>query len=125
MGARISCGGRMTETAATARSWANELLRRESRGPGDMENAMRRLETRYGIPWRIFWTMRYRPPTDVLTGVFVKLGAAYRAECERQERLLRHEIEITKLKTGTVSAAVRAAEALVGEAAGQEENADG
>ena len=90
-----------------------------------MENAMRRLETRYGIPWRIFWTMRYRPPTDVLTGVFVKLGAAYRAECERQERLLRHEIEITKLKTGTVSAAVRAAEALVGEAAGQEENADG
>lgn len=125
MGARISCGGRMTETAATARSWANELLRRESRGPGDMENAMRRLETRYGIPWRIFWTMRYRPPTDVLTGVFVKLGAAYRAECERQERLLRHEIEITKLKTGTVSAAVRAAEALVGEAAGQEENVDG
>ncbi len=51
MGARISCGGRMTETAATARSWANELLRRESRGPGDMENAMRRLETRYGIPY--------------------------------------------------------------------------
>ena len=125
MGARISCGGRMTETAATARSWTYELLRRESRGPGDMENAMRRLETRYGIPWRIFWTMRYRPPTDVLTGVFVKLGSAYRAECERQERLLRHEIEITKLKTGTVSAAVRAAEALVGEAAGQEENADG
>lgn len=81
-----------------ARTWANELVRRESRGPGDMENAMRRLEARYGIGWRTFWTLRYRSPDDVFVGVYLQLKAAYESECSRQERLLRHEREITKAK---------------------------
>ena len=34
---------------ADAQAWANKLLQRESRGPGDMENALRRLEARYGV----------------------------------------------------------------------------
>ncbi len=83
---------------ADARHWANELLRRESRGPGDSESAMRRLEARFGIPWRVFWSMKYRPPTDVMVGVYLRLNAAYQAECERQERLLKHEREITQAK---------------------------
>lgn len=99
----------------TARRLANLMVARESRGPGDTENAMRRLETRYGVPWRVFWTLRYRPPPDILCGVFEKIQAAYRAEIERQVGLLRHELEITRLKTGADHAAVRAAEALVGE----------
>lgn len=88
----------MVDGVTDARTWANELIRRESRGPGDMENAMRRLEGRYGIPWRIFWQLRYRAPTDVMVGVYLRLRAAYQAECDRQERLLAHEIEITKAK---------------------------
>jgi hypothetical protein len=103
------------EFVASAREWANTLVRRESRGPGDMENAMRRLEARYGIPWRVFWSFRYRPPTDVLTGTFFRLKAAYEQECERQMRLLNHELEITKAKAGTSAPAIRAAEALVAE----------
>ncbi len=89
---------RIMSGAADARAWANELVRRESRGPGDMENAMRRLEYRYGINWRTFWQLRYRPPSDVFVGVYLQLKAAYEAECERQERMLRHEREITKAK---------------------------
>lgn len=81
-----------------AQGWANKLLQRETRVPGDMENAMRRLEARYGVPWRTFWQLRYRPPSDVFVGVYLSLKAAYEAECERQERLLRHEREITKAK---------------------------
>lgn len=100
-----------------AQGWANELVRRESRGSGDSENAMRRLGARYGIPWRTFWTLRYRPPKDVMHSIYLRLGAAYQAECERQERLLRHEIEITKIKCGAFCNAVHAGEALVGEAA--------
>ena len=116
MGEKGFCtGAKMTAAAAEARQWANALLRRETRGPGDQENAMRRLEHRYGIAWRTFWTLRYRPPGDVLKGVYDRLRAAYMAECGRQERLLRHEIEITRLKAGPDAAAVCAAEALAGE----------
>lgn len=79
-----------------ARTWANDLVRRESRGPGDMRNAMQRLESKYGIPWRTFWELRYRPPADVLHGVWERLRQAHLAECERQMRLLKHDIEITK-----------------------------
>jgi hypothetical protein len=89
---------------ADAKTWANELVRRESRGPGDMENAMRRLEARYGISWRTFWTLRYRSPDDVFVGVYLKLKQAYEAECARQERLLRHEREITKAKAKAFAA---------------------
>ena len=51
---------------ADAQRWANELVKNESRGPGDTENAMRRLESRFGISWRTFWSLRYRAPTEVL-----------------------------------------------------------
>ena len=98
-----------------AQAWANELVRRESRGPGDLENAMRRLDARYGIPWRIFWSLRYRPPSDVLHGIYMRLRAAYQAECDRQTRLLKHEIEITKLKAGADAPVVVQAAAVVGE----------
>jgi hypothetical protein len=83
---------------ADAQAWANELIRRESRGPGDMENAMHRLEARYGIPWRIFWQLRYRAPKDVFVGVYLQLKSAHEAECARQERLMRHELAIAEAK---------------------------
>lgn len=109
MSEKVSC---VTE----AQSWANKLVARESRGPGDMENAMRRLEARYGIPWRTFWSFKYRPPTDVFVRVYLQIRAAYLSECERQERLLRHEIEITKLRIGADAVVVRKIEAVVGKA---------
>lgn len=94
---------------ADARTWANELIRRESRGPGDTENAMRRLEARYGIPWRTFWALRYRAPADVFVGVYLQLKSAYETECLRQERLLKHEREITKAKMAAFEVVARAA----------------
>lgn len=99
---------------AEARLWANELVRRESRGAGDTENAMRRLEARYGIEWRTFWKLRYRPPSDVMVGVYLKLRAAYQAECERQQRLFEHERKITEAKAAAFSPLIGAAAALAG-----------
>ena len=95
-----------------ARLWANDLVQRESRGNGDTENAMRRLEQRFGISWRTFWSLRYRPPKDILIGTYLGLKNAYEAECERQMALLRHELELTKAK-GVSGASVDAAEAWV------------
>ena len=74
------------------------MVLREMRSPGDMENAMRRLESRYGIPWRVFWNLRYRPPADILVGVWRQLKSAYEFECDRQERLIAHERRIAEAK---------------------------
>lgn len=105
---------------SNAQEWANELVRRESRGPGDYENAMRRLESRYGIPWQTFWRLRHGRLKDVYVSIYVRLQAAYQAECERQMRLLKHDLEITKAKVGVSSRAVASAEAFLDEASGED-----
>lgn len=105
----------MSDTAVDqAASWARELTQREARGPGDLNNAWQRLEARYGVPASTFWSLRYRKPKDILASIYFRLRGAYEAECERQMRKLRHELEVTKAIAGADHAAVRAAEALVG-----------
>lgn len=41
------------------------MVAREARGPGDIENAMRRLESKYGLDFWTQWGMRYRPPEEI------------------------------------------------------------
>src|SRR6185312_2786675 len=95
--------------------WTRAMLARETRGPGDLEGAMRRLEARYGIPFSTLWGLRYRAPKGLLMGTFARIAAAYHAECERQMRLLQDEMEETKEIAGTDSRLVRAAAAVAGE----------
>lgn len=113
----------MTDAAFVdqAAGWAKHLTQREARGPGDMENAWHRLEARYGVPWRAFWALRYRKPRDITVSLYHRLHSAYVAECERQQRLLAHEIETTKTITGSHTAAIRAAETLVGSAESEDD----
>jgi len=98
-----------------AAQWSKELTRMKSRGPGDLDNAMRRVEREYEIDYSILYTLRYRRNRlkDIGVSVYMRLQAAYRAECERQMRKLLHEIEITKAVAGADHAAVVAAEAVV------------
>ena len=81
---------------AAAKEMAAGLVQRESRGPGDLDNAMRRIEMKYGVPYSVLWGLRYRQPKDILLGAFTKLRAAYQAECSRQVGLLEHELMMTK-----------------------------
>jgi hypothetical protein len=99
------------EAAAIAR----ELTRREARGPGDMEGAWVRLQTRYGLPCRLFWSLRYRKPKSISAFLYHRLKEVYEYERERQFHALAKDIEITKAKAGPNCPAVLAAEALVGE----------
>jgi hypothetical protein len=101
------------ENIALAREMASRMVVREASGPGDIDNAMRRIEARYGVPYSLLWALRYRPPKDILLSPYRLLCAAYEAEVERQMRCLKNEIEITKAKCGADRPAVRAAEALV------------
>lgn len=102
-----------------AAEWAQRLTHSEARGPGDMENAWRRLEARYGVSWRTFWSLRYRKPREIATSIYARLHDAYRAECERQMRKLAHEIHITEQIAGADHAAVVAAKAVVGKPSGR------
>lgn len=103
-----------TELVDEAARIANDLATREMRGPGDLPNAMERLERRYALPSRSFWSLRYRRPKSICASILLKLLAAYQAECERQMRHLQHEIEVTRLATGSAHPALRAAEAVLG-----------
>jgi hypothetical protein len=101
-----------------AARWSRDLAQMRSRGPGDLENAMRSIEREYGVDYWTQWNLRYRRSRlrDIGHTVFLKLCAAYQAECARQERRLSHEREIARRIAGPDHAAVREAEALVGSA---------
>lgn len=107
-----------------ASRWAEALLQRSYRGPGDtIEAASYRAEQKYGVPAQTFWALRYRKPKDILASVYRTLQAAYEAECGRQEAKLRHELEMAKALQGGASmeAAIREAEAALGDTQGNDE----
>lgn len=112
----------VTDTTAVdqAASWAKRLTHSEARGPGDMENAWRRLEHRYGVPWRAFWSLRYRRPNEIAASIYLRLQAAYVAEGERLIRRIRHDIEVTKATSRADQALVVEIEALVGKGEGED-----
>lgn len=78
---------------------SRRMVAREARGPGDVDNAMRRLEARYGIPYSVLWALRFRKPKTLDVGVFARIIGAHDAECDRQLRAIEHEREITHAKT--------------------------
>lgn len=102
-----------------AARWAEALLARVYRGPGDnVDTAMHRAEQKYGVPAQTFWSLRYRPPKEMGVFAWTYLKSVYEAECGRQEAKLRHELELAKALQGSASleAAVSAAEAALGAA---------
>jgi hypothetical protein len=97
--------------------WSKDLTRMRTRCPGDTENAMRSIERDYGVDYWTLWLLRYRRNTmrTLSVSIYERLKAAYRVECERQIRKLRHEIEVTETIAGANSPAVAAAKAALGE----------
>ena len=110
-GLRKMCDAAYLDQAA---NWSKDLTRMKSRGPGDTENAMRQIEREYGIEYGFLWSLRYRRDRlkIISVSVYERIASAYREECERQVRKLRHEISITE-QIAPGSASVRAAQALV------------
>lgn len=83
-------------STAVASEYVRRMVARESRGPGDTEGAMARLEARYGIG---FWQpshLRGGRAKTVDIGLFARIRAAYLDYCEKQIRLLQHEIAVEK-----------------------------
>ncbi len=93
---------------------ANWLVSREARGPGDVENAMHRLETKFGIPYSAFWALRYRPPKSVATEIFARLWEAFEMERANQRKRFDDDDAATHPKTWLGEAIVRAARVVAG-----------
>lgn len=92
-------GCKVSEAAVygdNAKRWANDLILGESRGPGDLPNAMRRLEARYGIAASTFFSLRYRAAKEPKIGLYVRLEAAWQDFRARQLKALQHETAIAK-----------------------------
>jgi hypothetical protein len=77
-----------------ASDYVQRMVQREARGPGDIENAMSRLEVRYGIGfWQLSHLRKGRAKTCD-TSLFARIRAAYLDMCARQISALQHEIEV-------------------------------
>lgn len=83
-------------SAATASIYVRQMIQAESRGPGDSEGAMARLEAHYGIG---FWTLdRLRKGRSKTCDIslYQRIRHAYLDMCERQVTKLQIQIAIEK-----------------------------
>lgn len=103
----------VTAEVLHAKALSSELLRWESRGPGDTENAMRRVARRHGIDYGALWSLRYRAPKRIWADVANAISAAYDAEVERQREKLKHAAITAEQTLGANHPSVRRAQALV------------
>lgn len=98
-------------------NWSKDLTRMRTRGPGDLENAMRAIERDYGVDYWFLWQLRYTPERikKISVSIYTRIHAAHEAERDRQARLYQHELAITKATAGAAEALIRKAVAVAGE----------
>ncbi len=80
-------------SAAVATELVRKMIHRESNGPGDAENAMRRIADRYGIG---FWTqdhLRKKRAKTIDGSILSRIRRAYIDILERQLALLQAELD--------------------------------
>lgn len=82
----------MSVEAAT--EYVRTMVQRESRGPGDLDNAMSRIEAKYGLPFWTLWHLRRGKAKTVEASMLARIRAAYLDMCQRQASNLLHEIKI-------------------------------
>lgn len=106
----------VTAEVMQAKALASDMLRWETRGPGDTDNAMRRIARRHGIEYGQLWSLRYRAPKRIWADVLTKIALAYEAERNRQLQALKHDTELTEIVAGPQSNSVRKARAVLRQA---------
>lgn len=87
-------------TAEMASGYVRRMVEREAKGWGDQNNALTRIEQRYGLP---FWSMdrlRTGRAKTVEAGLFQRIRMAYLDMCQRQVVALEHEIAMERAVNG-------------------------
>jgi hypothetical protein len=83
-------------TLEAASDYARQLVELETRGPGDTEGALYRLEQRYGIGTNQLMHLRAGRAKSCDVSLFAKLRLAYLDLCAAKVRTLQHKIEIER-----------------------------
>lgn len=83
-------------SSAVASSHVRRLVEMETRGNGDTEAAMRRLEARYGIPFWSLVHLRRGTAKTIDADLFTRIRGAYLSYCEQKISALQHELAIEK-----------------------------
>ena len=95
-------------SAAVASDYVRQMIHREARGPGDYENAMVRLEAKYGIG---FWTLDHLRKNKAKTcdvSLFARIRAAFADHCGRHAvRLLEEAKAVEAIGPDDDVAAIR------------------
>ncbi len=89
-----------------------KLVAGECRGSGDLGNAMRRVEQKWGIPFSASWAFHYRRPKTVSADIYARLVCAVEAFRETQIQRLQDERTGTKATNRLAAYFVGAADAL-------------
>lgn len=88
-------------TVDLAADYATRLVANETHAlGGDTDEAMRRIEARYGVGYWTLWSLRYKRPKAVSAEVFTRLRGAYLTACERQIASLQHEMAVERARCG-------------------------
>jgi hypothetical protein len=79
-------------SAAVATGYVRRMAEMETKGFGDDDNALRRLEARFGLS---FWTLKYLKHGRAATvdaDLFSRLRGAYLSYCEQKITTIQHEL---------------------------------
>ena len=78
--------------------YARKAVQAEARGPGDLEEAMNRLEAQTGIGYWTWWGLWNKRRKLVDHDLFHRVRGAYLALCQRQIAKAQHELTIEAAK---------------------------
>lgn len=78
-----------------AATWADLLVKREHRGPGDTIDAARaRAARKHKLPEQALWSLRYRKPKDIAGSIYRSLYRAYLAETQTMEAKIAENLKL-------------------------------
>lgn len=83
-------------SAEVASGFVRRMVETETRGWGDQDNALSRLEARYGLPFWSLQNLRMGRAKTVEASLFNRIKAAFVDHCGKQAARLLHEAQIAK-----------------------------
>jgi hypothetical protein len=98
-----------------ARERVKEMVRWESRGPGDIENAMLRIAGHTSVPYGELWKLRYRPGKSIDAHIYAAIVLGYEQWREHQRREFLDERGAANPQSLLARLFVRAADAVAGQ----------
>ncbi|WIW52401.1 hypothetical protein LRP31_25615 [Mesorhizobium mediterraneum] len=116
------------DMAGEASGFVRRMVENETRGWGDMDNALTRLEAKYGLPFWTLQNLRTGRAKTVEASMFNRIKIAFVDQCRRHAERLLHEAEMAKVGNPNVDLAdienqIRALAAKLAAAKGNQERA--